>query len=495
MTGKLFDPHLDLLEQRFQALRDQIEALPEACRPALEGALQELSRAIAALRVDREAGRPAAAGPGVRQAYEGGPSVDPPAAPLPASHDQLPALGPGSCETILSHLFSAIPDLITIIDRDFNIVMSNWHRPAVLEEMRRGQPKCYRVYHRRDRPCEDCHALAVFATGQPQKVEKTNDFDGRVLEFSVFPILDESGQVSMVVEHVRDIQERHLAEQALKESEDRFRILIEDSPETLFLIDVQGTILAASRVAARRLGKNLEEVVGAPLSDLFSPEVAAQRREFVEQAVATGRPVRFEDARDNFYFDNHINPILDAEGKVSMLSILAIDIKDRKNAEQALKESEERFRMLFDHVPDAYILADMQGEIIDCNQATEELAGYGREELIGNNFACLPWLDFRQQVRLADIMAQTARGEVMGPVDFNLTRKDGTEVIAEGMSLPLYIQGQNLVLTIVRDITARKLAEDALRESEARFRHISSTISDIFYSCCTGPDVKTRLAR
>ena len=89
--------------------------------------------------------------------------------------------------------------------------MSNWHRPEVPEEMRRGQPKCYRVYHRRDRPCEHCHVLEVFATGQPQKVKKTNDFDGRVLEFSVFPILDESGQVSMVVEHVRDIQERHQA--------------------------------------------------------------------------------------------------------------------------------------------------------------------------------------------------------------------------------------------------------------------------------------------
>ena len=62
----------------------------------------------------------------------------------------------------------------------------------------------------------------------------------------------------LVVEHVRDITDRHLAEQALKESEGRFRTLIEDSPESLFLTDVQGTILAASRVAARRLGKNLD---------------------------------------------------------------------------------------------------------------------------------------------------------------------------------------------------------------------------------------------
>ena len=163
-------------------------------------------------------------------------------------------------------------------------------------------------------------------------------------------------------------------------------------------------------------------------------------------------------------------PLHDDAGEIVGICGIARDITDLKQAEAALEESEERFRMLFDHAPDAYILADMQGEIIDCNQATEELAGYGREELIGNNFACLPWLDFRQQVRLADLLAQTARGEVMGPVDFTLTRKDGGEVIAEGMSLPLYIQGQNLVLTIVRDITARKQAEAALRESEARFR-------------------------
>ena len=165
---------------------------------------------------------------------------------------------------MLHHVFNAIPDLLTVHDRDFNTIMSNWHGyESVPEAERRGQPKCYRVYHHRDRPCDDCHALEVLATGQPVKVTKVNPVDGRVREVSAYPVRDESGRVVLVVEHVRDITDRHLAEQALKESEGRFRTLIEDSPESLFLTDVQGTILAASRVAAQRLGKKLAEVIGA----------------------------------------------------------------------------------------------------------------------------------------------------------------------------------------------------------------------------------------
>jgi two-component system, cell cycle sensor histidine kinase and response regulator CckA len=357
MTGNIPDHHLDLLEQRFRVLQERARSLPEPSRKELDPALQELSLAIEAVRAAREARfSPPDALPGSREA----PDV------------------PGPCETILHHIFNAIPDLLTI-------------------------------------------------------------------------------------------------------SEGRFRTFIEGSPESVFLTDIQETILAASRVAAQRLGKNLQEVIGASAFDLFPPEVASRRRDSFEKAIATRRPVRFEDARGNYQFDNHINPILDAEGKVSMLSILAVDITDRKLAKRSLEESEERFRILFDYAPDAYILADAQGEIIDCNKATEKLAGYDREELIGNNFACLPWLDFRQQVKLADLLTQAARGEVLGPVDFTLTRKDGGEVIAEGMNLPLSIQGQNLVLTIVRDITARQQAETELRESEQRFRLMAETIQDVFW--------------
>ena len=102
MTAKLSDQGLDTLERRFQALRDHIRAMPEACRPELEGALQDLSQAIAALRA------------------AGGTS--------PAEAPDCPeADSPAPADTILFNIFRAIPDLLTVIDRDFNIIMSNWH--------------------------------------------------------------------------------------------------------------------------------------------------------------------------------------------------------------------------------------------------------------------------------------------------------------------------------------------------------------------------------
>ena len=154
MTRKSGDRPLDELERRFQALRDQVGALPEAGRPGLETALQEVSQAIAALRAAGEAGEsPARSGRARPRA---------------------------AADAILRHVFNAIPDLITVIDRDFNIITSNWHdHEHVPEEERRGRPKCYRVYVHRDRPCEPCQVLEVFATGKPQKIEWLSPMDGR----------------------------------------------------------------------------------------------------------------------------------------------------------------------------------------------------------------------------------------------------------------------------------------------------------------------------
>jgi two-component system cell cycle sensor histidine kinase/response regulator CckA len=100
------------------------------------------------------------------------------------------------------------------------------------------------------------------------------------------------------------------------------------------------------------------------------------------------------------------------------------------------------------------------------------LTGYRQEEVIGLNFQTLPLLDDQQKALVTELLALSVYGELVGPVDLNLTSKDGREVIIETKGLPLEIKGQSLLLGIARDITARKEAEEALRESEERFRAV-----------------------
>ncbi len=589
MTGKLSDQPLKTLEQRFQALRERASGLPETSRQKLETAFQELSQAIAALRA--AGGDPPVEIPGGPKASDGGgPGEPPPAGPVP-------------CDTILSNIFNAIPDLLTVVDRDFNVIMANWHGcDFITEAERRANLKCYQVFVHRDRPCEPCQVQEVLATGKPQKREWRSPVTGEVWEISAFPILEESGRLILVAEHLRIITERHRAEKALRASERRFRTLVEDSPESVFVTDVQGTILAASRVAAQRIGKEWSEVIGTSIYGILPPEIISRRQTFYDQALATGRPVRFEDQRDDFHFEVHITPILDAHGQVSMMSIMALDITHRKQAqaallkseerfravfataqdaifikdrsrrysqvnpamerlfnqpaadligktdtelfgeaagahihaedqrvlhgevvtgvhtkpvqgasltfhvvkvplhdeagqvvglcgiarditarqraEEALKESEARFKFLFEYAPDAYFLMDLQGNFLDANRAAENLSGYPQEELIGRNFQTMPLLDDRQKSLVTELLAQSVYGEVVGPVDFTLSRKDGRQVIIEVKGLPLAIKGQSLMLAVARDITARKQAEEALRESEARYRTLFEASPD-----------------
>jgi PAS domain S-box-containing protein len=469
MAKKRFDQPLDTLAWRFQALRDQAHSMSAASRKKLEPALRELAQAIAALGAPREAERrPPATSPGGQEA----PAREVGSAPSAAR--------PGRNGTILQHVFNAIPDLLTVIDRDYNIVMSNWYWPEVPEEVRRGQPKCYRVYHRRDRPCEDCPVREVFTTGQPQKVEELHDIDGRPLEFSVFPIRDESGQVTMVAEHVRDINERYLAARALQESEERFRAHIEDSPESMFLTDVQGTILAASRVAAQRIGKNLAEVTGTSWFEHFPPEVTSRRRPFFDQAVATGRPVRFEDTRDEFHFEIHLNPILDADGKVSMLSIMGLDITDRKQAEEALRQSETKYRTLVENIPQKVFIKNRDSRYVSCNQNFAQDLGIRPEEVLGKTDYDFFPKELADKYRADDKrIIETGRNE-------NIEERyiqEGQEVWVNTIKTPVKDENANIVgvLGTFFDITERKRAEQALKESEDRFRAVFETAQDSIF--------------
>ena len=141
---------------------------------------------------------------------------------------------------------------------------------------------------------------------------------------------------------------------------------------------------------------------------------------------------------------------------------------------ERLKASEERLAILFEHAPDGYYLSDLKGTFVDGNRAAEEMCGYGRDELVGKNFLMSNLLTPREIAKAAKLLAQNALGMGTGPNEFTLKRKDGRRVLVEIRTYPVKINGRTLVLGIARDITARKRAEDALRQSEERYERAAN---------------------
>jgi len=124
-------------------------------------------------------------------------------------------------ESIRGKVFEAIPDMIAVIDRDFRIIHSNWGAgyDYVPEDVRHSTPHCYEAFYPgREKMCEPCHAQEVFVTGRPVFREKYNPRTG-CLEIRAYPIFDESGKVSLVVEHLRDITERKKLEDEILKSQ------------------------------------------------------------------------------------------------------------------------------------------------------------------------------------------------------------------------------------------------------------------------------------
>jgi PAS domain S-box-containing protein len=169
--------------------------------------------------------------------------------------------------------------------------------------------------------------------------------------------------------------------------------------------------------------------------------------------------------------------LIETTGGENIAISIGRDITDRVKADKALRESEERFKMLYESAPDAIFLIDMAGNFVDGNRAAEELAGYKREQLIGKNFSEVGLLPEEQLPKALENLVKINNGQAVGPDEFTFIRKDGSTLTLEIRSFPVKIKGQILSLGIARDITERKKAKNAMQESEIRFRELFNNMS------------------
>jgi PAS domain S-box-containing protein len=275
-------------------------------------------------------------------------------------------------------------------------------------------------------------------------------------------------------------RQRIQAEQKLAASEQRLRTIFESEPECVKLVGPDGTVLEMNPAGLRMIeADSPAQVVGQSVLGLILPEHRAAFAELLER-VMRGESGTLEFEIQGFkgtrrWLETHAAPLRDADGVVQASLGITRDITGRKQAAEALRASEERFRELFEHSPDAIFVESHEGVVLDANSAACRLHGMTHGQLLGRHVLELVPSAEREQV--ARSFSKLAAGEFAKIEGFSRTA-DGRAVPVEITSSRIVFSGQPAVLLHVRDITKRKRAEEAVRLSEAQLAVVMQNLTE-----------------
>jgi diguanylate cyclase (GGDEF)-like protein/PAS domain S-box-containing protein/putative nucleotidyltransferase with HDIG domain len=309
---------------------------------------------------------------------------------------------------------------------------------------------------------------------------QTTPMGTRVVEWNGSLLFDEDGRYAGIQVTGRDITERKQMEDALAAKTEEYVAVTNLTCDIIGKIDTEGRWVFLNDAACQFFGKPREELLGSDSKACIHPEDVAPSVQAVRKAAATGEPIdgfvnRQVTPKGTRVVEWNASPFFDEEGRYAGIQMTGRDITERKKAEEELAASEERLKILFEFAPDAYYLNDLEAKFVDGNKVAEELIGYSKEEVTGKSFLDLNLLPPDQVPKAAAMLAKNVQGLPTGPDELTLIRRDGSRVPVEIRTFPVRIREQTLVLGIARDITERKKAEGALRESEERFRSLSTS--------------------
>lgn len=376
---------------------------------------------------------------------------------------------------------------VTVISPDYKILMAN---SFVSKEFKKSASeligkKCFQEFEKRQSICPHCPGKKSIRTGKSAEVETEgvrDDGSHFSVRIQTFPIIKPDGTVTGFIEIVEDITERKMAEQALRESQERFRDIYENTLIGLYRITPDGRILMANPALVQMLGySSFEELAQRNLEeDGFSLDCS--RSIFKHRIEAEGHVIGLESKwikHDGtiVFVRESARAIRDNEGAIQYYEGTVEDITERRRAEESLRESEEKFRSLADQSPNM-IFINKKGRIVYVNQKCEEVMGYKREEFYSPDFDFLTLITPETMGLIKESFAKHLRGEDVRPYDYSLIKKNGERIEAINTSKLIQYEGELAILGIVTDITERKRAEYALRESEEKHKSMIELAPD-----------------
>ncbi|MBN1978308.1 MAG: GAF domain-containing protein [Anaerolineae bacterium] len=261
--------------------------------------------------------------------------------------------------------------------------------------------------------------------------------------------------------------------------------IVQSLEEGILLEDVAGQITFVNRKAAELLGYVPEELTGRHWADIVAPGHQADI-EAGGASPAEGIVIRYETvllAQDGRLIPAIVSARwLYEEGRLAGVLSAFTDISARRQAEEALRESEEKYRTLFETSPESITLVSPDGTILDCNDATVEIIGIPREEMIGKPAADLGLLHEEDIPRQLAILSQIAAGEKAGPYELKIRGGKDTRWL-EVFPTPLTKTGDLYAIqVIIRDVTKRRWAEEKIRQRNEELTAINAIAAAVSQS-------------
>ncbi|MCL5995356.1 MAG: PAS domain S-box protein, partial [Chloroflexi bacterium] len=290
------------------------------------------------------------------------------------------------------------------------------------------------------------------------------------------PFFDEQGRKLGAVVNIHDVTADRQAAEALK----RYQLLSQHTRDIVCFVRAQDGCILEANSAAATYGYTREELLRKTIYDLLAPGAAPLSDALLAQANAGG--IVFEHVhlrKDRSAFPVEVSLVGANLGNEWVLMSIVRDITERKRAEEALRESENRLRLYFEHANDLIFTVDAAGRIRSVNRAVCTLTGYRPEELEGRT--PLEFIAPDSRALAAEAFANIWQGENVEQIELDIVTKSGAGRTIEMRGRKFFRDGSIFeLLETGRDITERKRAEEALRVSEQRYRSLFNEMTEGF---------------
>ncbi len=319
-------------------------------------------------------------------------------------------------------------------------------------------------------------------TGPDEFMLKRKDGSKRIVEITT-NVVDIDGK-KIVFGMVEDITGRKNMERELRESEEKYRFLLEGTQEMILVLSRSGKVLFINNNTLKKLGYGKEEVVGKSVANFLS-KGSIKKALYALAQEFLGRPQKAMEVEvkeksgglRTFRISEASTPVHE-NGKMTGILITGYDITEQRKNEEDIRKSEEKFRNIFGEMPDAAVILDMKGTLLESSREAERLSGYSKEELIGKNLFLTNILDTKSKAIAVKSLALRFSGKGSPNLSLVIRKKDGKRIPLEINSQIIDYMGKKAALIILRDVSDRERVEKELRESEKRLNDILMSSAD-----------------